>query len=689
MPVEADTAPRAGASPTLAGMDAGSEGVSVRVCEKCGAKEAPGSRFCASCGEYLGWDGGAATLGGAPLAGTVPPPSAQDVTRSLPLPPDAPPPIFVAPPPVEVPASNLAVRPPDVSGGDHDVMLAPGGTAVSELTLHNPSSVVDGYTISAEDPPPWLIVAPDEAHLMPGQTREVHITFGTRPVEMVVAQRFSLTLTVCSTADRTRSTEVAVAITVPPIGPRASIDANPSLVRLDDATKGSFVLRLDNRMANYAQTFALKGSDPEAAVRFLFSPQVVEVPPGQLVECEVGFILPPLAEGREISRQLSISAVNDEGALTANVTVMQRSSPPREYQPVRIQLSPSRLSVINTDVADFDVTIDNRAADGPAALELSGRDPERRVSFAFTPAHVTVPPAQAVTVRARARAVAPPPGESVTHSFVVVASDGRQDVEAAGDIELTSTPSPIATAGLSVEPPVLNIGAKRRGQFSVHVDNRRGVSGLHVRLSGYAEDGTAQLAFHPAEMTVMPQSVGSAQLIVNSPSPPVSQTHSKRLHVTATDGERTLEAAATLTQSKSDRGPLAKRILVILGAVFMGLGAITPWHPTDTLAGYAQAWEFSVSGARSDFMLLLLLAALMRLLVAAAAVGMLFGLTGKSGGLIRRSAVGAVIVTIAYLGIGLVGGGGASEFVLGIGLPLIWVGAVLGYIGGVLARRGA
>ncbi len=686
MPVEADRGPGTGVSPTIAGMDAGSEGVPVRVCEKCGAKEPPGSRFCASCGEYLGWDADAPTLSGAPSAATP----VQGGAQSVPLPPDAPPAIFVAPPPVEGPASNLAVRPPEVSGGEHDVMLAPGGTAVSELTLHNPSTVVDGYTIFAEDPPPWLIVAPDEAHLMPGQTREVHVTFGTRPVEMVVAQRFNLTLTVCSTADRTRSTKVAISITVPPIGPRASIAANPSLVRLDDSTRGSFILRLDNRMANYAQTSALKGSDPEAAVSFLFAPQVVEVPPGQLVECEAAFIVPALAEGREITRQLSISAVDDEGALTTNVTVMQRSSPPREYQPVRIQLSPSRLSVINTDVADFDVTIDNRAGEGPAALELSGRDPERRVSFAFTPAQVTIPPAQVVTVRARARAIAPPPGESVTHSFVVVASDGVQDVEAAGDIELTSTPSPIATAGLSVEPPVLNIGAKRRGQFSVHVDNRRGVSGLHVRLSGYAEDGTAQLAFHPAEMTVMPQSVGSAQLTADSPSPPASQTHSKRLHVTATDGERALEAAATLTQSKSDRGPLAKRVLVILGAVFMGLGALAPWHVADTLGRLAQGWELAASGFGSAFIPQLLLGALMRLLVAAAAVGMLFGLTGKAGGLIRRSAVGAVIVTIAYVVIGLVGSSGdASELVLGVGLPLIWVGAVLGYIGGVLARRGA
>ena len=93
-------------------------------------------------------------------------------------------------------------------------------------------------------------------------------------------------------SDPTTAAEVVVAVTVPPSGPPVAIAAKPNLIRLRDATEGSFALHLDNRAANFPQVFRLAGTDPEGVVEFSFSPLLVEVPPGQVVEATVRFAAP-------------------------------------------------------------------------------------------------------------------------------------------------------------------------------------------------------------------------------------------------------------------------------------------------------------------------------------------------------------------------------------------------------------
>ena len=62
--------------------------------------------------------------------------------------------------------------------------------------------------------------------------------------------------------DSERKAAVSVVVTVPPHGPRPTLEARPTLIRLDDAGSGDFSLRLDNRAANYPQTFGMSGERP-------------------------------------------------------------------------------------------------------------------------------------------------------------------------------------------------------------------------------------------------------------------------------------------------------------------------------------------------------------------------------------------------------------------------------------------
>jgi len=64
-------------------------------------------------------------------------------------------------------------------------------------------------------------------------------------------------------------------------------------------------------------------------------------------------------------------------------------------------------------------------------------------------------------------------------------------------------------------------------------------------------------------------------------------------------------------------------------------------------------------------------------------VMMAFGMTGQAGGLTRKSAVAIVLLTVGLVIAAIVVGGFPGP---DIGLFVVWFGAVLGYIGGVLAK---
>jgi len=705
-------------------MEAVEEPNGVLICGNCGTKNPLTAQFCSHCDSYLGWDRGQATLDGAPLAGAAPlvveeapmagarvdaPADAdsaiaapQDAAAPPPAPP--PPPPGPAPPTVPPPTAGTGdarapteeaaptaptqrvpdppappkALPPEIATPTIAIEITPGSTTTAALEIRNPSPIVDGYVLTPLNAPPWLLVTQEDAHLMPGEGRIITVTFGTRPGGMIIAQRLQVTLVLRSEASPEARTEVEVAITVPPQGPPASMEVTPTLLRLVDIALGSFQIRLDNRLANYPQRFALHGRDPEKVVQFSFSPAVVEVGPGQLVEAEGMFTVPAIDAGTDISRQLTISAANDAAELTALVTLLQRTSPAPEFVPVEVELAPSHLTAVDTDTVDFDVRIDNRKGNAPASLELHGQDPEDRARFAFTPARVTVPEGTETVVRARIRSSLPEEGETVDRPFSVIASHGPHDVEATGTLELTSTPSPLRTAELRMEPAVLNVGGSQHGVFRLLVDNRRGVRPLAVAWSGQSSDGTVNFRFLPPSTTVMPQSTGTVRVEVESPGPPPSQSKVSQLRITAADGQGMIETSATLVQSANDRRPLAKLLFVIIGALLMVIGAFMPWVDGDD---YAQLADIIVNRNVSEVETAVAVAA--HLAIVLLVVAILFGLSGKSGSLMRRSAVVAFLTSAGFAVYAFV----VDDFVvLLVGLFVVWVGAVLVYIGGIFAR---
>ncbi|WP_395245540.1 hypothetical protein ACGGZK_06925 [Agromyces sp. MMS24-K17] len=710
-----------------------------RVCEVCGTTNDASARFCRACNSYLGWDSGAATLDGEPLAGSVPTVvdsviTEQDTPPVVPVPaetgeatadapaeastspaPTAPPgaatppeasaqpgasgqpaapvpteasatPPPAAPGQATAPAATAAparVEAPEASFDATEVLLTPDAPATATLRLVNPSSIVDGYDVVAVDPPAWLVFEPGDAHLMPAQELAVPVRLALREGVLVFAQRLVQPVRIRSQADPTLVADAALDLTVPPVGPSVALEVRPSLIRLEDHAAGEFTVRLDNRAANFPQTVRLSAADSEALVRFAFAPAVVTAPPGQAVEVRVSFTAPEPEPGRELSRQITVEASNDAGRTAVPVTIVQRTAAVEVDAPVRARVEPSAFRIEHGATGDFDVLIDHRGGHHPVTVTLSGRDPARSIGFAFSSAQVVLQPGEVERVRGRLSAPLPARGETETYPFTIVVSDGVHDTEAPGSVELSSPPEPILVAALAVDPPSQLLVNERQGTFHVAVDNRRGVEPLVVRLEGASDDGAACCTFTPTDVAVPPGTIGGSRLVVDAPRPDPGQSATRRLRIVATDGVRAIEAHATFTQASADRRPIAGRVLVILGGILAIVGALVEWFAGFT--AFLPSIDLIAMVARAGVSLddIALTEPAMRTLVIFLAALMLLGLVGRSGRLTRVAAILIVLFTAGWLVFLAVVIGLPP---LGLGLILVWIGAVLGFIGGILVR---
>lgn len=652
---------------------------------------APDARWCTNCNSYLGWDKAAGGSGGSGSDGAV-------ETGPTPTPDGG------GEPPGPG-GGDGDVGPPEVTGTTDDAAPAPGSPEVTvatpevtvtrdepagvELAIENPTKVVDGYDVRIVDPPDWLDLVSPEVHLMPGASDDVELSFVMRPGPMVVAQRIELSLRISSQEDARRYAVVGIVVHVPPYGPRVGVTASPALIRLEDVGEGSFTLNFDNRSANHPQALSLAGDDPEDVVDFRFSASTVEVQPGSTAEVHVDFTAPQPPPGQQRNRQLAVNATDDEGPIAATITLVQSTTAAPVDVPITVQVQPSTIRLEDAHDAEFDVLIDNRGGHSGVIVGLTGVDPERRLSFAFIPARFGAAPGQVTHARGLVRADLPPPGSKATHPFTVVASDGTTDVSGQAQLEITSSAAAIATAELRANPERLDLGRHRQGQFTVEIDNRRGVRPLNVAISGRSDDGAVRATFAPANVVVAPGAIGYSRVSLTSPSPPAGQQGTRRLHVTASDGSQDLDASVEIAQMRPNHRPAIGRWLIALGAILVIVGALLlPWFvgvdpPTLNPVVIAQTITQAIltsSGLQTAFV-----EGPVRILLIVLGVLMLLGIAGKEGGLSRKTAVLVILLTAGYL-VFLAVTPGMALTALDIGLPFVWIGAAIGYAGGILVR---
>jgi hypothetical protein len=333
-------------------------------CEQCGAANAADAQFCAKCDFYLGWDTGGGSLDGAPLTASVP---VVRETHSQEFPvvslsPDRP--RRPDPLPTRRTSATRQAMAPKMTLDTPEVEVDPNEGGTFDIRIHNRSSIVDGYTVTAPNAPPWLEIIHPEIRLLTDQEEVTTVSLKIRPQYRVFVQRLRLRVQSCSVEDPSKRAEAELVVVVPRVGGLVTIGAEPQVVRLRDQTTGHFKLRLNNTESNYPQRYALTGSDPEGVVRFGFRPHIVEVPPLRVHVVEVRFDVPALEPGQHVNRTLTITAASDEGRVETIVNVVQERSQAPPDSPVRLRLEPSVSRTRDQAAAEISVIVDNRRGSG-------------------------------------------------------------------------------------------------------------------------------------------------------------------------------------------------------------------------------------------------------------------------------------------------------------------------------------
>jgi hypothetical protein len=565
-----------------------------------------------------------------------------------------------------------------------------------ELQIVNRSSIVEGYRVEPVGAPPWLAVTVPPTRLMPDDRAVVRAGLEVRSDRLVVAQRLRLRLRLWPESDQRVHSDVEVALVVPRIGGPATIRTEPAVVRLRDAVQGRFTLHVDNRGSNHPRRYALSGSDDEGVVRFAV-PRTVDVPPDGAVTVPVQVTAPPPAAGERSERALTVRATAEppeEGVSpVAVVRLIQETSAAPVEVPVRIRLEPSALRTLDAPVAELQVVVDNRAGNRERLVRLAGRDPERRIGFAFRTAELWVPAGVERATPAQLHAPLPRPGDQVTRAFTVTAVDGRHETEASGTWEQHAAPAPMTTARLTLEPQKVVTRSAGPGRLRVQLDNRAGGSPLSVRLHGTDPERVVRFGFRPDTLHVPPGGVGWADVRISAPRPDGGETLTRPFAVVAEDGRGSVEAEGVYVQSAGDRRPLWRVVLTVLGALLIAVGCFRDWlvrDPDSLLPGVSTITN-AVRGAiriaapadmQEAALLLRTLQPAERTVTLLMSALMVFGLTGAKGRLTRVTGLLVAVIMVALVLFWRSTGLSPAD-----GALLVALGGVVGFVGGLFVRR--
>jgi hypothetical protein len=296
-----------------------------------------------------------------------------------------------------------------------------------------------------------------------------------------------------------------------------------------------------------------------------------------------------------------------------------------------------------------------------------------------------VPPGGNVDVDLQLSGPVPDPGSEVTRTVTITASDERRVARTQVSMVHSASQSPMTTLGVRLDPSVLRLTNTRRGTATVVVDNRRGLLPVRVWLHGDDPENAVRFTFTPPELSVGAGQALTSRVAVSAPRPPGGREVSRPLTITATDGLTTVDAGGSIVQTANDRRPWARVVLTIGGALAMILGAMLPLRAVSDGSSFdvtadAVAGLFGASVDLGGFTPLVTFG----LVILVLAGLLVFGLTGRTGRLSRLVAAVTVLLTVALLiTIALAGLSGSP----GIGAVMIILGGVLGYVGGLLARR--
>lgn len=470
-----------------------------------------------------------------------------------------------------------------------------------------------------------------------------------------------------------------------------SLAAEPARQTVTDTGGADFRLTVQHSGGRRPVRVALRATDPERLARVTFSPPVVDLAAGGSASVRMHVELPLPEAGQEITREITASATAGDATESTKVSVTIRRSP----DALQLRLEPSVVKVRDTPYGRTRLIADNRQGVRPVRATLAGSDPELAIGFRFSPPVLEVAAGQVASVTVDMSASLPEQGAEASRPFTVRVAAGERATEVPGTFAVAASEPAIADLVIRMEPPVHRVQGRQSGSALVVADNRSGTAPAEIFWQGADSEGVVRFWFDPPSLVVPPGGTAASRVTMAAPAPGREGEKIRSIVITGSDGLHSVDTTGSLVQTGADRRPLWGILLTVLGAALMIVGVLLPWvtsperHTGLELSLIELARLTDIDLTRLNFNLealrqiprQLISAGIVVLLFAAV---QLFGLTGKTGRLIRTGA-GLSFVFVVALVLALVFR--AGSWTPGAGLFLVVAGAIAGFAGGLLARR--
>jgi hypothetical protein len=536
------------------------------ICAECGEANDFDAEFCAYCHAFLAWDDADRAAGqqGAQQgarsggAGERSPASGEQAIETQVMPRFQ----VVPDPPVDG-RGDVATSTPTAERDTTDGLFrirteqgavtvpATGEPAILMLRITNTSMIVDGYAVAAVEAPAWLVVESDQIQLLPNTEEALQVRLRIGSATLVPAQVLRTALRVTSMAQAPAHADIPVEVTVPVVDVPVQLRAEPRLLRVRDRDTAEFTVFADNSRSNRAVQLRFAGSDPELAVRFQFSPPVLDLGPGAAGSVQVVATAAAPEPGTEVSRALTVSAADGDRSVDTLVTLQQLTSARVEDPPVELEAQPSLVRVRDTTVGMLRLIADNRGGKEWARLQLRATDPERVVRVSWAVPQLDVPPGEAVYVDARLQAPLPDPGTEVSRTLTVTAENGPRTSTTSATFVQVASASPMATLVIRTDPSVVRVADSDSATSQVLVDNRRSRTAVRVFLTGTDPERAIRFSFPPSAVEVGAGQVLAVPFRMDAWRPQPGQEVSRPFTITASDGDQSVETSGSLVQTSS------------------------------------------------------------------------------------------------------------------------------------------
>ncbi len=546
------------------------------TCTECGEQNPVGTEFCLYCHAFLAWDEAAsAPPRVAPKPSTNPPtrtptaghPLAEAAveTRMMPRiqPTDD---SYTVLGPQSDPAGPTTPVVPDDAGADHDlfrltadqtgVTVPPSGEPAGfAVRITNTSGIVDGYALETPGAPGWLAAEASQLSLLPGAEDTLTVRLRVVSPTLVPAQQVRVLLRITSLSQSPAHTDLPVTVTVPVVDAPVRLRAEPRLLKIRDTDIAEFAVLVDNSSSNRTARLVFSGSDPELAVQFRFDPPTLEVAPGGTGSAKVAARVAGPEAGQEVSRALTVAAVDGPRSVETLITLQQATSIEVVDPMVGLEVVPSVVRVRDRAEAVARVVVDNTNGREWAHVRMEASDPERVVRVSWEQPLLHVPPGRTSQTEVRFEARLPEAGTEASRIVTVAANDGRRRATTTATFVQAASDSPMKTLALRLEPSALKVQDADGANGQVVIDNHLGASGIRVSLQGRDPEASMRFSFQQPVVDVGPGQTVAVGLRLDAWRPPPGEQVTRQFSIAASDGQTAVEASGSLLQTSS-RNPI-------------------------------------------------------------------------------------------------------------------------------------